>query len=116
MVARCGRVRLAGLQSRIKKINGRLFPFGFMRLLRGRKKIRRIRCSVPMFCRNSTDGAWVWWSWRGLVPDALKWGIQEAEFSWVLESNNLSYKSLKRGGAKLTKTYRIYDYPAPESE
>jgi hypothetical protein len=48
-----------------------------------------------------------------LVPDALQWGVQEAEFSWVLESNHLSYKSLKRGGAKLIKTYRIYDYPAP---
>ena len=48
-----------------------------------------------------------------LVPDALAWGITEAEFSWVLESNSLSYKSLKRGGAKLTKTYRIYDYPPP---
>ena len=47
-----------------------------------------------------------------LVPIALEWGIEEAEFSWVLESNHLSFKSLKRGGAKLTKTYRVYDYPA----
>ena len=45
-----------------------------------------------------------------LVPDALEWGIQEAEFSWVLESNDLSYKTLKKGGAKITKRYRFYDY------
>ena len=44
----------------------------------------------------------------GIVPDVLKWGIQEAEFSWVLESNTLSRSSLQRGGAKLYKTYRIY--------
>jgi hypothetical protein len=48
-----------------------------------------------------------------LVPEVLAWGIEEAEFSWVLESNHLSYKSLKRGGAKLTKTYRVYDFPPP---
>jgi hypothetical protein len=41
----------------------------------------------------------------------LKWGIEEAEFSWVLESNQLSRLTLERGGAQLTKTYRLYDYP-----
>ena len=45
-----------------------------------------------------------------LVPDALKWGIEIAEFSWVLESNHLSNQTLRRGGAKLDKTYRLYDY------
>ena len=39
-----------------------------------------------------------------------KWGMQEAEFSWVLESNTLSRASLEKGGAKLDKTYRMYDY------
>ena len=45
-----------------------------------------------------------------LVPDVLKWGIQEAEFSWVLESNKLSRGTLERGGVKRDKTYRIYDF------
>ena len=45
-----------------------------------------------------------------LVPEVHDWGIEEAEFSWVLESNHLSRKTLERGGAKRTKTYRIFDY------
>jgi len=45
-----------------------------------------------------------------LVPDIKAWGIQEAEFSWVLESNKLSRGTLERGGTKLDKTYRIYDF------
>ena len=49
------------------------------------------------------------------MPDALAWGIQEAEFSWVLESNDLSFKTLKKGGAKLNKQYRIYDYGPPDT-
>ena len=47
---------------------------------------------------------------HGLVPKAMEWGLEEAEFSWVLESNSLSYGSLKKGGAKITKTYRLYDW------
>ena len=46
-----------------------------------------------------------------LVPEVFRWGIEEAEFSWVLEDNHLSRATLERGGAKLTKTYRIYDKP-----
>ena len=45
-----------------------------------------------------------------LVPNVKEWGIETAEFSWVLESNKLSRGTLERGGAKLEKTYRIYDY------
>ncbi|MEZ6119120.1 MAG: hypothetical protein R3C28_21470 [Pirellulaceae bacterium] len=44
-----------------------------------------------------------------LVPDIEAWGVEEAEFSWVLETNHLSRSSLERGGAKLYKTYRLYD-------
>ncbi len=46
---------------------------------------------------------------------SVAWGIQEVEFSWVLEDNRLSRASLERGGAKLTKTYRIYDYAPAEA-
>jgi hypothetical protein len=35
--------------------------------------------------------------------------MHEAEFSWVLETNTLSRGSLEKGGAKLDKTYRMYD-------
>ena len=44
-----------------------------------------------------------------VMPDAYAWGIEEGEFSWVLESNKLSRGTLERGGAKLQKTYRMYD-------
>ena len=46
---------------------------------------------------------------HGVVPKALEWGIEEAEFSWVLESNKFSRGALTKGGAKITKTYRVYD-------
>ena len=46
---------------------------------------------------------------RGLIAPIQKFGVEEVEFSWVLESNRLSRGSLEKGGAKRTKTYRLYD-------
>lgn len=94
---------------RIKKIDGKLLPFGFLRLLWNRKSIKSIRLIstnvVPEYQRWGVGLVLV----ARLVPDVLSWGIEEAEFSWVLESNKLSRTTLERGGAKLYKTYRLYE-------
>ncbi len=94
---------------RIKQINGRLFPFGFIRLLSNRRGLKRMRVIsanvVPEYQRWGVGLVLL----NALVPNVKRWGIQECEFSWVLESNTLSRGGLEKGGAKLSKTYRIYD-------
>jgi GNAT superfamily N-acetyltransferase len=98
---------------RIKAIDGRLFPFGFIRLLWNKRAIKRVRLiSTNVIPEYQKWGLGLVIASR-IVPDAREWGIEEAEFSWVLESNKLSYGTLKRGGAEITKRYRIFDYPAP---
>lgn len=101
---------------RIKDIDGRLFPFGFLHLLRNRQAIKRIRLIstnvLPEYQRMGIGMVLM----HGLVPKAIEWGLQEAEFSWVLESNSLSFGALKKGGAKITKTYRLYDLEWPAEE
>ena len=101
---------------RIKAIDGKLFPFGFVRLLWNRKKISRVRMIatnvLPEYQRWGVGLVLM----SRMVPDVLASGVKEAEFSWVLESNNLSRKTLERGGAKLTKTYRIYDFDPDGAE
>ncbi|HEX6961867.1 MAG TPA: N-acetyltransferase [Lacipirellula sp.] len=100
---------------RIKQIDGRLFPFGFLKLLRNRKGLKRVRLiSTNVLPEYQSWGLGIALTSR-LVPEALAWGIEEAEFSWVLESNDLSFKTLKKGGAKITKQYRIYDYGPPDT-
>jgi GNAT superfamily N-acetyltransferase len=99
---------------RIKDIDGRLLPFGFLHLLRNPRAIKRIRLIstnvLPEYQRMGIGMVLM----HGLVPKAIEWGLQEAEFSWVLESNSLSYGALKKGGAKIVKTYRLYDLPETE--
>ncbi len=93
---------------RIKAINGRLFPFGFVKLLWNKQGIKRMRAI-------STNVVPEYQAWgvglvltAALVKPVLDWGMEEAEFSWVLESNHLSKRTLERGGAIVTKKYRIY--------
>lgn len=94
---------------RIKKIRGRLFPFGWFHLLRNKSAIKAVRViSTNVEPEYQLSGLGLVLL-NGLVPQALKWGIREAEFSWVLESNHLSRGSLEKGGALRTKTYRIYE-------
>ena len=94
---------------RIKAIDGRLFPFGFARLLWRKDRIKRVRSIstnvLPEYHRMGLGLALM----HGLAPKGIEWGLQEIEFSWILESNTLSWRSLAKGGAKRTKTYRVYD-------
>ncbi len=102
---------------RIKAIDGRLFPFGFLRLLWNKKAIKRLRAI-------STNVIPEYQAWgvglvlmAALVPRLTNWGMEEVEFSWVLESNHLSKRTLERGGALVTKKYRIYqDDPPPVAQ
>lgn len=93
----------------IKKINGRLFPFGWLKLLIGRRKIKRMRLlSTNVVPEYQRWGLGVVTIYR-ILPDALEFGITEGELSWVLESNHLSRATIERGGAEIAKTYRLYD-------
>jgi GNAT superfamily N-acetyltransferase len=94
---------------RIRKIDGRLFPFGFVRLLWNRRVIRRIRLvSTNVIPEYQLLGVGLVLL-RALVPKGLAWGLDEVEYSWVAESNALSRGSLEKGGAKRLKTFRVYD-------
>ena len=94
---------------RLREIRGRLFPFGFLHLILGKHKIKRCRIVaanvLPEFRLLGVGVAMI----QAL---RLRWqdtGIQEAEFSWVAESNLLSRGTLEKMGAERTKTYRVYD-------
>ena len=104
---------LLDYNDRIQAINGRLFPFGFLKLLWNKRAIKRMRAV-------STNVVPEYQAWgvglvlmAALVPRLYDWGMEEVEFSWVLESNHLSKRTLERGGAIVTKKYRIYQNDPP---
>ena len=93
----------------IKEINGRVLPFGFLKLKYGRKRLKHVRFMsanvVPEFQR---------WG-LGMIllgankDDGLAMGLQTAELSWIMESNPLSRMGLEKAGMTPTKTHRIFD-------
>ena len=106
-------VGLPDYNPRIKHINGRLFPFGVFHLLSKKREIKRIRVLsinvVPEFQRWGLGLVLM----RSLIPKAMDLNIQEAEFSWVSETNRLARQGLEKAKAEIYKTYRMYDYDPP---
>ncbi len=95
----------------VRKLNGRLLPLGFLRVLKGRKRITAARAmAMTMIPGYESSGLSVVLLDR-LVDAAAKWGghIERYEFSWVLESNDRSRGTLERAGTRITSTYRLYD-------
>jgi hypothetical protein len=90
-------------------MNGHLLPFGWLKLLMGKKKINRLRLVSTNVLPEYQKWGLGLVTLARILPDALEFGIQTGEFSWVLESNSLSRGTIERGGARKMKTQRIYD-------
>lgn len=93
----------------LKKMNGRLWPFGWLRFLLGRRRLHHVRVIilgvVDEYRRRGVDSLL---SYRAFQKGDRK-GYNRAEFSWILEENELMRRALDRLGATPYKTYRIYE-------
>lgn len=93
----------------LKTMNGHLLPFGWLKLLLGKRKITRLRLVSTNVLPEYQKWGLGLVTLARILPDAIKFGIETGEFSWVLESNSLSRGTIERGGARKAKTQRIYD-------
>jgi GNAT superfamily N-acetyltransferase len=102
----------------LARLNGRLFPFGILKLLWHtkirNKLIRRIHRNgvriitmgiVPEFQKRGIDTVFYVETYNVGVKRGYTW----AEMSWVLEDNTLMNRVLELLGARLYKKYRIYE-------
>jgi GNAT superfamily N-acetyltransferase len=100
----------------IKAIDGRLLPWGFLRMLAQKRKIKRFRLLaanvLPEYQLHGIGLVLL----RSMVPAVLERGLQEVEYSWVSESNTRSRGSLEKGGTRRYKTYRVYDWDPGDPE
>jgi len=93
----------------IKKLNGRLTPFGFIKLLWYARRITDIRCMTlgvkEEFRKKGIEGLLYLQSFRA----AHARGYRRAEMSWVLEDNTLMQRGCELMGGKLYKKFRIFE-------
>jgi GNAT superfamily N-acetyltransferase len=91
--------------------NGRLFPFGFLKFLWHKRRIRTARLLTlgmkPGYQRSGIGAA----LYLKCFQQGAENGYQNAEASWILEDNGPMRQALEKIGAYVYKTYRVYERP-----
>jgi len=94
-----------------KTMNGKLFPFNFIKLFTQRKKITWARILIlgiiPEYQKRGLDAVFYW----EIVNRAAKLGIYLGEASWILEDNDMMNRAAEVMNSELYKKYRIYEIP-----
>ncbi len=93
----------------IKKMNGRLTPWGIIMFLLNRRKIKGMRAVVFGILKEYRLTGLSYYLYSELEKNALKRGYQWAETSWQLEDNQAINKFTESIGGKVYKRYRIYE-------
>ncbi len=93
----------------VKKIGGKLFPFGFLTMLWGTKKTDRFRHILMGVLEEYRNRGIEIAFYTQVVKNARKLGYREVEMSLILEDNYAMRNSLKHFPVEIYKTYRIYE-------
>jgi hypothetical protein len=104
-------VAIPDLNQVLKRMKGRLFPFGLVHFLRRKSIVNRVRVLLL--------GVLPAFRMRGLYPlliselqsRAVAQGYQRAELSWTLEDNDAVNAGIEAAGGHRHKTYRLYEKP-----
>ena len=93
----------------LRRMNGRLFPFGILKALIYRRQITCMRVIILGLAEE----------WRGKAVDVLLYlwlfrkgiaaGMTSAEQSWILEDNRKMNQAIERLGGRIYRTYRLYE-------
>ncbi|HEY1941190.1 MAG TPA: hypothetical protein VGH40_03620 [Roseiarcus sp.] len=99
----------------LRGLDGKLAPFGLAKLLwrlhvQGTRMSRAPITGVAKKWRNTEVAALALY---GLVArsieDARRAGVEEIEYSWMLETNTIAINSVRNLPARHTRTFRIYE-------
>lgn len=105
---------LPDFADRIRQIDGKLFPTGFLRLLLRKHRIKNFRVVatniLPAFKRWGLAPALI----GRIARVALNMGAERLEFSWIAQSNPLSFGTIENGGAQRSKTLKVYEASCTE--
>jgi hypothetical protein len=90
-------------------MGGRLLPLGWLRFLRGKPKIDRVRVfalGVKDDYRHSGVAAGLYLKHlENATPD----GVPAGETGWILETNKPMNRAMEGMGGTVIKKYRIYE-------
>jgi GNAT superfamily N-acetyltransferase len=90
-------------------MSGRLLPFGWLRLLRERRRIDEIRVFAlgvkPEYQHTGTAAAF----YANVWETCLASNVRRAETGWILEINEPMNRAMEALGGDVVKRYRVYE-------
>ena len=93
----------------LRRMNGRLFPLGALKLLWYKRRIDALRVLLlgtnPDVRVRGLDAMLYLKLWQHV----LAYGYRLVECSWILEDNWSMQRGLERMGARIYKTYRVFE-------
>jgi hypothetical protein len=90
-------------------LQGRLLPFGWLKFLLGRRRIRTVRVVTLGIKQEYRSRGLQSLLFEQSTRTALERGYTGCEVSWLLEDNELMIRGMKIWGGRPYKTYRMYD-------
>lgn len=92
----------------LKKMGGKLFPFGFIRFLTGKRKIHRIRVLILGVIREFRGLGIETVFLEEIFRKGIARGFSGGEFSWILEDNEAMNRVIRRISPEPYRVWRIY--------
>lgn len=93
----------------IKRFNGRMGPWQILQFLLGRKRITHGRVMTAGVIREYQHRGIEAGLISRVFENGLAMGYRTGELSWVLENNTPMVKLAEAVGARVYKTYRVYE-------
>jgi hypothetical protein len=93
----------------LAKMGGRLLPLGWLRFLRGKPRIDRVRVFVLGVKRAYQHTGVAAGLYLKHLEAASPDGVPGGETGWILETNKPMNRAMEGMGGKIVKKYRIYE-------
>lgn len=92
-----------------KNMNGKLFPFNFIKLFTDKKNMNWLRILtlgiIPEYQKRGLDTVFYW----EILHRGIALNVLRGEASWVLEDNDMMNRGLELMNAERYKRYRIWE-------
>jgi GNAT superfamily N-acetyltransferase len=93
----------------LRRLNGRLLPFGWVHFLRARKEIDSVRVFAlgvkPEYQHTGVAAKFYVEHFNSAARTPQKWG----EMGWILETNKAMNRAMEGMGGEVVRRYRVYE-------
>jgi len=93
----------------LRRVNGRLLPFGWVQFLRARQEIDSVRVFAlgvkPEYQHTGVAAKFYVEHFNSAARTPQKWG----EMGWILETNTAMNRGMEAMNGRIVKRYRVYE-------